>query len=80
MDDSRHDTGPELRRLHELWICPRCEARLVSRNLWHSCGRFTLEDLFAGAAPDTLDLAPEYEAELWTYLERAAQFMVNSPD
>jgi hemoglobin len=31
-------------------------------------------------AIDTLDLAPQYEAELWAYLERAAQFMVNSPD
>ncbi len=31
-------------------------------------------------AVDSLHLAPEYESELWTYLERAAQFMVNSPD
>ncbi|BCJ29076.1 oxygen-binding heme protein [Actinocatenispora sera] len=31
-------------------------------------------------ALDTLGLAPQYEAELWAYLERAAQFMVNSPD
>jgi hemoglobin len=31
-------------------------------------------------AIDTLGLAPQYEAELWAYLERAAQFMVNSPD
>jgi len=22
-----------------LWICPRCGARLISRNLAHSCGR-----------------------------------------
>ena len=26
--------------LPEIWICPRCGARLVSRNLWHSCGQF----------------------------------------
>jgi Domain of unknown function (DUF5655) len=44
----------------ELWICPRCGARLVSRNLSHSCGRFTLEDLFANAAPGVLDLARRY--------------------
>ncbi|WP_203660712.1 globin [Actinocatenispora rupis] len=31
-------------------------------------------------AVDTLALPAEYESELWTYLERAAQFMVNSPD
>ena len=28
---------------------PRCGARLVSRNLWHSCARYRLEDLFARA-------------------------------
>ena len=43
-----------------VWTCPRCGARLVSRNLWHSCGRFTLEDLFAGAAPGVLELARGY--------------------
>ena len=31
-------------------ICPRCGARLVTRNLWHSCGAFTLEGLFPGLA------------------------------
>jgi Domain of unknown function (DUF5655) len=47
-----------------VWTCPRCGARLVSRNLWHSCGRFALEDLFAGAAPGVLELAREYVAML----------------
>ena len=49
---------------HPVWTCPRCGARLVSRNLWHSCGRFTLEALFAGAAPGVLELAREYVAML----------------
>lgn len=31
-------------------------------------------------AVDGLGLAPEAYEELWTYLERAAQFMVNAPD
>jgi len=44
----------------EIWICPRCGARLVSRNLSHSCGQFTLEDLLAGAGPGVLDLARRY--------------------
>jgi hypothetical protein len=43
--------------LPAVWICPRCGARLVSRNLWHSCGQYTLETLFAGAAPGVLELA-----------------------
>jgi len=44
----------------DLWICPKCGARLISRNLWHSCGQFTLEDLFAKAPPSVLDLARKY--------------------
>jgi hypothetical protein len=37
---------------------------LISRNLWHSCGRFTLEALFTGARPGVVDLAREYVAML----------------
>ena len=43
-----------------LWICPKCGARLITRNLWHSCGRFTLASLFRGARPGALELAREY--------------------
>jgi hypothetical protein len=50
--------------LPALWVCPECGARLVSRNLWHSCGRYTLEALFAGAAPGVLELARGYVAML----------------
>jgi hypothetical protein len=38
----------------------KCGARLITRNLWHSCGRFTLASLFHGARPDLLRLAREY--------------------
>lgn len=31
-----------------LWTCPRCGHRFVTRNLWHSCGRYPLADHFAG--------------------------------
>jgi hypothetical protein len=43
-----------------LWRCPECGARLVTRNLWHSCGRFKLTDLFRSAAPGILVLARKY--------------------
>jgi len=43
-----------------VWICPKCGARLVSRNLWHSCGKFTLEDLFANSNAGVLELANKY--------------------
>ena len=52
--------------LTNLWICPRCGARLVSRNLWHSCGTFSLEDLFAKAKPEALQLARKYVALLYS--------------
>jgi len=31
-----------------LWRCPRCGHRFVTRNLWHSCGRYRVADHFAG--------------------------------
>ena len=52
--------------LPDLWICPKCGARLVSRNLWHSCGRFSLESLFANSEERALDLARTYVAMLHT--------------
>ena len=47
-----------------LWHCPKCGARLVTRNLWHSCGRFTLVALFSGCAPTILAAARTYVALL----------------
>jgi hypothetical protein len=43
-----------------LWTCPKCGARLITRNLWHSCGRFTLTSLFRNARPGVLALARAY--------------------
>ena len=43
-----------------LWICPRCGARLVTRNLAHSCGNFSLEALLANSEPEVHDLAGRY--------------------
>jgi len=31
-----------------LWTCPKCGHRFVTRNLWHSCGRYTLASHFDG--------------------------------
>jgi hypothetical protein len=55
------DSSPAL---PDLRTCPQCGARLVSRNLWHSCGQYTLATLFAGAAPGVLELARAYVAML----------------
>jgi len=46
--------GPDA--LPPLWACPKCGARFVSANIWHSCGRFRVEDLFAKSEPHVFDL------------------------
>ena len=60
MGYSEPDEGPP-----GVSICPRCGARLVTRNLWHSCGTFTLEGLFPRSEPAVLDLARKYVAMLY---------------
>lgn len=52
------------RKLPAVWRCPDCGARLVSKNLWHSCGRWTLEALFRASPPPVLALARKYVAIL----------------
>jgi hypothetical protein len=47
-----------------VWICPDCGARLVTRNMSHSCGSWSLETLFAGSTPRALALARDYVAVL----------------
>lgn len=37
--------------LKPLWQCPKCGAKLVTKNMWHSCGRYSLEALFAQSEP-----------------------------
>lgn len=34
-----------------LWTCPKCGVKLLTRNLWHSCGRATLADWKARMGP-----------------------------
>jgi len=31
-----------------LWTCPKCGHQFVSRNLWHSCGNYEIDDHFKG--------------------------------
>ena len=50
--------------LPPLWVCPSCGARLVSRNLWHSCVQITLDELFAKSDPPVLELARTYVSML----------------
>jgi hypothetical protein len=42
--------------LKPLWKCPKCGQRFVGKNMWHSCGKFTLEALFAKSDPVVMKL------------------------
>ena len=35
-----------------LWTCPECGHQFVSKNLWHSRGRYALEPHFDGCRPE----------------------------
>ena len=37
-------------RSGRLWRCPACGVRLVSRNLSHACGKFSIDTFLAGAS------------------------------
>src|SRR5262245_51802470 len=50
-----------MRKLEPLWTCPKCGAKLITRNLWHSCGRATIEDWLARAGPRARRLYAGFE-------------------
>jgi hypothetical protein len=50
----------------DLWTCPRCGKRFVTRNMSHSCGSHTVEQFMAGKGP----LA-------WAYWERLTEMVGN---
>ncbi len=31
-----------------MWTCPKCGHRFVQKNLWHSCGNYTVADFLKG--------------------------------
>ena len=49
-------------KLRPLWRCPRCGAKLVTKNMWHSCGRYTLKALFARSEPHVFLLFKKFAA------------------
>jgi hypothetical protein len=44
-----------------LWTCPKCGAKLITKNLAHSCGRATIDDWLAGAGPKARALYDRFE-------------------
>lgn len=51
-------------RAKPLWTCPRCGAKLVTRNLWHACGPYTVEGFLQGKGPEARALFRGFEALL----------------
>ena len=49
-----------------LWRCPNCNERFVTKNMWHSCGKFDLEELFARSEPHVMKLFQKYERMIRT--------------
>ena len=43
-------------RTRALWVCPDCGRQFVSFNRNHSCGRYSLEEHFAGKEPIVREL------------------------
>ena len=50
----------KLKKQRPLWRCPACGERFVTKNLWHSCGKHTLEELFARSEPQVLQLFKKF--------------------
>ena len=45
-----------------LWRCPKCGERFVTRNMWHSCGRYSLKAHFAGCEPNVFRMFKKFAA------------------
>jgi hypothetical protein len=50
----------------DLWTCPSCGKRFVTRNMSHSCGRHTVDQFMEGKGP-----------QAWAYWERLQQMVGN---
>ena len=54
--------SPTRRVERPLWTCPKCGLKFVSRNLWHSCGRATMDDWLGRMGPRARALFDMFEA------------------
>jgi uncharacterized protein DUF5655 len=48
------------KKLRPLWKCPKCGERFTGTNMSHSCGKFSLDDLFARSEPHVRKTFHEY--------------------
>ena len=48
------------KKLKPLWRCPKCEEEFVTENIWHSCGKYSLETLFSTSEPHVFELFKKF--------------------
>lgn len=48
--------------MSDLWVCPKCGNLFVTANTWHSCGVFTLDDLFSRSEPQVREAYDAFES------------------
>src|SRR5262245_58792378 len=48
-------------RQRPLWTCPKCGVQLITRNLWHSCGRATMGEWSRRMGPVARTLFARFE-------------------
>jgi hypothetical protein len=51
-----------VRHERELWTCPKCGRRFVSRNIWHACGDYSVERFLEGKGLRARELFDRFEA------------------
>lgn len=56
-----HESRMAMGQPGPLWTCPKCGAKFVTRNLWHSCGRATLDDWKSRMGPSARRLYARFE-------------------
>lgn len=49
-----------VQKRNKLWTCPKCGNEFVTKNMWHSCGQFELEALFANSEPHVFQLYQKF--------------------
>jgi hypothetical protein len=46
----------------ELWTCPKCGHKFVTKNIWHSCGNHDFDHHFKGKEPLVYEIFLKYRA------------------
>lgn len=47
-------------KLNQLWKCPRCGHKFVTKNIWHSCGNYDFDRHFENKEPIVRELFNKY--------------------